>query len=130
MKKPTQETKLREIIEHALKNKWVFAGDKCANWRQELKGYLISSFHGIREIREEQLAYVIFDHGFCKAFFGEMKVDKCKWCKTSYTGNMSKYSGCVNCVFHKGWQYHGQQLFLVKESERINYLYKYLKNGK
>ena len=96
MIKLTQEQKLKKIIERATKNGY-------GGWSLEAMSY----------INNAEVSYMMFDHEFAKAFFGE--------------GSLKNIKPAEIVPFNKlGWQYHIQQLALKKESERINYLYSFI----
>lgn len=64
-----------------------------------------------KNFRRFEIKYIIFSHDFCKAFFGEEKIDFKSW--DNFRPRML-YS----------WQYHLQQMILEKEP--LKYLEKFL----
>lgn len=101
----TQEQKLTAIISKVIENGY--------------KGFTIEA---VEHIESADIPYIIFSHDFCKAIFGEEYIheDVVNWDEVSTMITKSTLA----------WQFHGQQLFLTKESERINYLFDFIKDEK
>ena len=74
-------------------------------------------------------AYIIFSITFSKAFWGEGV--RCLKCgdSTSYY-NSKENNICIVCNepnrFYRVWEYHLQQMVILDEEARINYLERYL----
>lgn len=109
----TQSEKLQKVIERAgiaKKMKINLDLDNCQ--------YFIDS---------NQIEQLIFDHDFCKAYFGIKEV--CMSCsKISEKGYFCECGAMGIPALGPSWQYHMQQLALTPPLERIDYLYSFIEN--
>jgi len=98
-----QEEKLQKIIAKAESNGF------------EEKFYVWAKVMGNNE-----WTAIIFDHDFCKAYFGEEEPE-------FYPGD-DLYAENNQAIYWEEpvWKYHLQQLAITPPEERINYLYKKL----
>jgi len=65
--------------------------------------------------------YVIYNHDFAKAFWGEARVENLPPIRNEVGIVIARPRGIVS---HKGWQYHLQQMVL--EEDPIKYLERFL----
>lgn len=115
----TQVEKLQEIIKYAISRGY------C------LKNTYLVNNNGWNEIEKYHKELFIFSHKFLKAFFGE---------KVLQLNSDQKEIESYNIAYHDNrpsrgeacfvWQNRVQQLVILPEEKRIDYLYDFLKEGK
>ena len=118
-----KEKILGKAIEKAIKN----------GWDKESKVYWLAQVEVLLKSDQTDLDYILFDHDFAKAFFGEKTYTR-KRILIKPTSRVSRVGTIDVQGFHKrqkflkdkGWQYHLQQLVLLPEKDRINYLERFL----
>ena len=135
-----KEQILRKVIEKAQKNGWK---SLLSNWHWEVEsiegGTLVFFWvedkptKGTPNDGAMSTSDILFDHGFAKAFFGEKTYTR-KRILIKPTSRVSRVGTIDVQGFHKrqkflknkGWQYHLQQLVLLPDEDRINYLERFL----
>lgn len=100
----SQYKKLQSIIEYAIKR-----GYTNELYKEYGNGWVEDSGY----IDDGRLEHLIFSHLFLKAFFGEKIVNH-----------------CLKEVTNMGWRYGAQQLVIITEEQRIDYLYDFIKEHK
>lgn len=122
----SQEDKLKAIISKAVGNGWTCPWD----WTQTLFDWFLD---------RHRYNQIIFSHDFAKAFWGD-KDWLYGWNKKDLTDVVHwgwfppgiKFAAAEHAELITGkpaWQYHLQQLALTPDNERLDFLYKYVKNS-
>lgn len=117
----TQSEKLQKVIERAVKNGWPLPKET------NRKLYYVDQYGGIDYTYECWIRHIeslMFDHEFAKAYFGIDENDQ--------LGEKQGLYMSYETIYFRGklWQYHIQQLALTPPSERIDYLFSFIKNEK